>query len=133
MKITAFPLLRSALLATGLAFALTGCSTVNLDATGETTAVYQLNEFRMVVNSTAPATYAATQKAFRELDLFETKGGKLETYAGELIARTRKDEKVYVSIAEMNSRQTLLKIRWGTGGDKKNSVDLYKLIERHLR
>ena len=83
MKITAFPLLRSALLATGLAFALTGCSTVNLDATGETTAVYQLNEFRMVVNSTAPATYAATQKAFRELDLFETKGGKLETYAGE--------------------------------------------------
>ncbi len=133
MKITAFPLLRSALLATGLAFALTGCSTVNLDATGETSAVYQLNEFRMVVNSTAPATYAATQKAFRELDLFETKGGKLETYAGELIARTRKDEKVYVSIAEMNSRQTMLKIRWGTGGDKKNSVDLYKLIERHLR
>ena len=133
MKITAFHLLRSALLATGLAFALTGCSTVNLDATGETTAVYQLNEFRMVVNSTAPATYAATQKAFRELDLFETKGGKLETYAGELIARTRKDEKVYVSIAEMNSRQTMLKIRWGTGGDKKNSVDLYKLIERHLR
>ena len=133
MKITAFPLLRSALLATGLAFALTGCSTVNLDATGETAAVYQLNEFRMVVNSTAPATYAATQKAFRELDLFETKGGKLETYAGELIARTRKDEKVYVSIAEMNSRQTMLKIRWGTGGDKKNSVELYKLIERHLR
>ena len=133
MKITAFALIHSALLATGLAFALTGCSTVNLDATGETAAVYQLNEFRMVVNSTAPATYAATQKAFRELDLFETKAGKLETYAGELIARTRKDEKVYVSIAEMNSRQTMLKIRWGTGGDKKNSVDLYKLIERHLR
>ena len=133
MKSPLFPNLRSALLATGLVFAFTGCSTVNLDATGETSAVYQLNEFRMVVNSTAPATFAATQKAFRELDLFETKGSKLETYEGELIARTRKDEKVYVSIAEMNSRQTMLKIRWGTGGDKKNSVDLYKLIERHLR
>lgn len=133
MKTTRFPLLRSALLTTGIVFALAGCSTVNLDSSGETTAVYQLNEFRMVVNSTAPATYAATQKAFRELGLFEIKSSKLETYAGELFARTTKDEKVYVSIAEINSRQTILKIRWGTGGDKKNSIDLYKLIERHLR
>jgi hypothetical protein len=133
MNTASFPILRSALLATGIVFALAGCSTVNLDSSGETTAVYQLNEFRMVVNSTAPATYAATQKAFRELDLFETKGSKLQTFEGELVARTRKDEKVYVSIAEINSRQTILKIRWGTGGDKKNSLDLYKLIERHLR
>ena len=113
--------------------ALTGCSTVNLDSSGETAAVYQLNEFRMMVNSTAPATFAATQKAFRDLGLFEIKGSKLETYAGELFARTTKDEKVYVSIAEMNSRQTMLKIRWGTTGDRKNSTELYKLIERHLR
>ena len=133
MKTSSFPILRPALLATGIVFAFAGCSTVNLDTSGETTAVYQLNEFRMVVNSTAPATYAATQKAFRELGLFEIKTSKLETYAGELFARTTKDEKVYVSIAEMNSRQTMLKIRWGTGGDKKNSIDLYKLIERHLR
>jgi hypothetical protein len=132
MKTASFQILRSALLASGIVFALTGCSTVNLDSSGETSAVYQLNEFRMVVNSTAPATFAATQKAFRDMDLFETKGSKLETYAGELLARTRKDEKIYVSIAEMNSRQTMLKIRWGATGDKKNSTDLYKLIERHL-
>ncbi len=133
MKTTRFALLRSALLASGIVFALAGCSTVNLDSSGETAAVYQLNEFRMVVNSTAPATYAATQKAFRELNLFEIKGSKLLTYEGELYARTTKDEKVHVSIAEINSRQTIIKIRWGTGGDKKSSIELYKLIERHLR
>ncbi len=111
--------------------ALAGCSTVSLDSTGDTAAVYQLNEFSMLLNSTAPAAFAATQKAFRELDLFETKS-KLRTYDGELYARTRKDEKVYVSIAEVNSRQTLLKIRWSATGDKKNSKALYELIERNL-
>jgi hypothetical protein len=114
-----------------LVLALSGCSTVRLDPAGESAAVYQLNEFRMLLNSTAPAAFSATQKAFRELDLFETKS-KLEMYAGELNARSRKDERIYVSIAEVNSRQTLLKIRWSTTGDKKNSKALYDLIERNL-
>lgn len=115
-----------------VALALSGCSTVRLDPSGESTAVYQLNEFRMLLNATAPAAFSATQKAFRELDLFETKS-KLETFEGELNARSRKDEKVHVSIAEVNSRQTMLKIRWSTTGDKKNSKALYDLIERNLR
>jgi hypothetical protein len=122
----------STVIASALMFAASGCSTVKLDATGDTAAVYQLNEFRMVMNSTAPATFAATQKALREMDLFETKS-KLNTFDGELYARSRKDDKIHVSIAEMNSRQTMLKIRWGTTGDQKNSTALYKLIERHLR
>ncbi len=121
-----------ALVISGLGFGLFGCSTVRLDSSGDTAAVYQLNEFRMVLNTTAPAAYAATQKAFRALDLFETKS-KLETYEGEIYGRTRKDEKVYVNIAEINSRQTLLKIRWGTTGDRKNSTALYKAIEGNLR
>lgn len=120
------------LAATSLAFVLSGCSTVKLDATGETAAVYQLNEFRMLVNSTAPSAFAATQKAFRDLDLFETKS-KLETYAGELYARSRTDEKVFVSVSEVNSRQTLLRIRWGTTGDKRRSKALYDVIESNLR
>jgi Protein of unknown function (DUF3568) len=132
MKTERFSLIHTALLATGLLVAVAGCSTVNLDSTGDTQAVYQLNEFKMVVNSTAPVTYAATQKAFRSMDIFETTGSKLDTFAGELIGRTRKDEKVFVSIAEINSRQTVLKIRWSSTGDKKNSTDLYKLIERNL-
>jgi hypothetical protein len=125
-------LLIPSLLIASLSLGLTGCSTVNLDESGETTAVYQFNEFRMLVNSTAPAAFAATQKAFRDYDLFETKS-KLNTFDGELYARSRLDDKVYVNIAEVNSRQTLLRIRWSTTGDKKNSKALYELIERNLR
>ena len=124
--------LRLPVLASAFLVALAGCSTVKLDSSGETTAVYQLNEFRMVLNSTAPAAFAATQQAIREYDLFETKS-KLNTYDGELYARSRKDDKVFVSIAEMNSKQTLLRIRWSTTGDKKNSKALYDLIEKNLR
>ena len=127
MKTAHFPLLRSALLSIGLVLALTGCSTVNLDSTGDTAAVYQIDTFSMLVNSTAPATFAATQKALRELDLFETKS-KLQTYEAEINARSRKDEKININIAEVNSRQTMLKIRW----DKKNATALYKIIERNL-
>ena len=122
----------SLLIAAGLVLGLSGCSTVDLDSTGDTAAVYQINEFRMLVNTTAPVAFAATQKAFREMDLFETKS-QLNTFDGELYARSRTDDKIYVHIAEANSRQTLIKIRWGTTGDKKLSTDLYKLIERNLR
>lgn len=131
MKTPSFSLSAS-ILAASAALALSGCSTVSLDQTGETTAVYQFNEFRMVLNSTAPVAFAATQKAVRELDLFETKS-KLNTYDGELFARSRKDDKIHVTIAEINSRQTMLTIQWGTTGDKKNSTALYKSIESHLR
>jgi Protein of unknown function (DUF3568) len=124
--------LRPTVLASALLVDLAGCSTVKLDSSGETAAVYQFNEFRMVLNSTAPAAFAATQQAIREYDLFETKS-KLNTYDGELYARSRKDDKVFVSIAEMNSKQTLLRIRWSTTGDKKNSKALYDLIEKNLR
>lgn len=121
----------AALLGAGTVLALSGCSTVKLDQAGDTAAVYHLNEFRMLLNSTAPVAFNATQKALRDLDLFETKS-KLDTYSGELYARSRKDEKIYISIAEVNSRQTMLKIRWSGTGDKKNSTILYKQIEANL-
>ncbi len=120
------------LLASGLMFALSGCSTVELDATGDKEAVYQINEFRMVVNATAAQAFAAAQKATRAMDLFET-SSNLEAYSGEIYARSRDDEKVFVGISEVNSRQALIKIRWGVIGDKKNSTALYKQIESNLR
>ncbi len=125
------PLLAPALLTATLALGFSGCSTVDLDESGDKSAVYQFNEFRMVLNSTAPRAFAATQKAFREYDLFETKN-QLNTFDGELYARSRMDDKVYVKIAEINSKQTLLRIRWSTTGDKKNSKALYDLIEKNL-
>jgi hypothetical protein len=124
--------LRLPVLVTAFLLGLSGCSTVKLDSTGDTSAVYQFNEFRMLLNSTAPAAFTATQQALRDYDLFETKS-KLNTYDGELYARSRKDDKVFISIAEVNSKQTLLRIRWSTTGDKKNSKALYDLIEKNLR
>lgn len=132
MKLSSISSARSVLAATTLLLALPGCSTIKLDPAGESTAVYQLNEFRMLLNSNAPTAFAAVQKALRDLDLFETKA-KLETYSGELYARSRSDEKIFVSVAEVNSRQTLLRIRWGTTGDKKRSKALYDVIESNLR
>jgi len=114
--------------ATGL---FTGCSTVNMDDSGDTQAVYSLGQFEMLVNSNAAAAYNATQKAFKDLDLYQTKG-ELLTFEGELAARSRDDKKVYVNIKEVNSKQTMIKIRWGTVGSKGNSRQLYETIEKNL-
>ena len=86
----------------------------------------------MLMNATAPVLYGATQKALRDLDLFQTKA-KLNTYDAEISARARNDQQITVSIAEINSRQTMLKIRWGTAGSKVNSRALYDAIEKNLR
>ena len=120
------------LIATASLLAVTGCSTVNLDSTGDTQAVYNLGRFEMLMNATAPVLYGATQKALRDLDLFQTKA-KLNTSDAEISARARNDQQITVSIAEINSRQTMLKIRWGTAGSKVNSRALYDAIEKNLR
>ena len=114
------------------ALSFTGCSTVNLDPTGDTQAVYQLGKFEMLMNATAPAAYNAAQKALKDLDLFQTKS-TLNTFDAEISARNRNDQKVFISIAEVNSRQTMIKIRWGTVGSKANSRALYEAIENNLR
>ncbi len=121
----------SALLVLGAAGLLAGCSTVNMDDSGDTQAVYELGKFEMVVNSNAAATYNATQKALKDLDLYQTKG-ELFTFEAELTARSRDDKKVYINIKEINSKQTMINIRWGTVGSKDNSRQLYETIEKNL-
>ncbi len=120
------------LIATAPFLAVTGCSTVNLDSTGDTQAVYNLGRFEMLMNATAQVLYGATQKALKDLDLFQTKA-KLNTYDAEISARARNDQQITISIAEINSRQTMLRIRWGTAGSKVNSRALYDAIEKNLR
>ncbi|MFA6286751.1 MAG: DUF3568 family protein [Opitutaceae bacterium] len=115
--------------ATGL---FTGCSTVNLDESGDTQAVYQFGGFEMLVNSTAPVAYNATLKALKELDLYQTKA-QLNAFDAQIYARSRDDRKISVEIKEINSKQTILKIRWGTAGSKANSRALYEAIEKNMR
>lgn len=111
----------------------TGCSSVDVGSgrDGEMQAVYQYGEFSMLLNSTAPAAARATEAAIKELDLYEISKA-VKTYDAVLVARTRKDEKVTVNIAEVNSRQTMLRIRVGMTGDLSLSRLIYDTIERNL-
>ncbi len=116
---------------TALALMTSGCSSVALDKQGDMEATYVAGEFRMLVNGTAPATAAATSAAFKQLGLFQIKSTQ-ETYSATLRARTPKDEKVTVGIAEVNSRQTMVRIRVDIVGDKNFSRKLYEQIDRNL-
>lgn len=116
----------------GLAALFTaGCTTVSLDRQGDMQATYVAGEFRMLVNADAPRTAAATSQAFKQLGLFEVKK-EIKTFAAELAARTPKDEKVRVSIKEINSKQTELGIRVDVAGDKNFSRQVYERIEANL-
>jgi hypothetical protein len=114
-----------------LAAGLAGCSTVPLDREGAMQATYVAGSFRMVVNADAPRTASATTKAFEQLGLFAVKK-EMKPFAAELAARTPKDEKIRVSIKEINSKQTELAIRVDVAGDKTFSRKLYERIEANL-
>jgi hypothetical protein len=85
----------------------------------------------MLVNADAPRTAAATTEAFKQLGLFGVKK-EVKTFEAELAARTPKDEKVRISIKEINSKQTELSIRVDVAGDKNFSRKLYERIEANL-
>lgn len=123
--------LHALLLAGSAALFAAGCSTVSLDKEGDMQATYVAGEFRMLVNADAPRTAAATSQAFKQLGLFEVKKD-LKTFSAELAARTPKDEKIRVSIKEINSKQTELGIRVDVVGDKNFSRKLYERIEQNL-
>jgi nucleoid-associated protein YgaU len=116
------------------AFALalhSGCSTVPLTKDGEMQATFVAGEFRMLVNADTARTVQATGEAFQQMGLFEV-GREVRTFDASLSARTPKDEKVRVSIREVNSRQTELRIRVDVTGDRNFSRKLYERIESNL-
>ncbi|MEN9840400.1 MAG: hypothetical protein RL376_200 [Verrucomicrobiota bacterium] len=108
-----------------------GCSTVNLDPKGQTQATFVAGEFRALVNATAPVATKATTEAFRQLGLFQIKN-ELRTFDAELAARTPKDEKVRITIKEINSRQTEIAIRVDVVGNRNFSRQLFDQIDKNL-
>jgi len=118
-------------LASLLILATTGCRTVKLDDRGELQAVYRLGEFQMLVNHPAPATAKAATAALQQFDLYQTRA-QTNTYDAYLEARARNDQRVRVWIVEQNRNQTLVRIRWGEGGDLGNSRRLFEAIDRIL-
>ena len=111
--------------------AIAGCQSVPLDPGREMVAVYSFGEFRMLLNTNAPKATPAIQKALQAYDLYITKTST-SAYQVEFTARARNDQKVTVLAEEINSRQSMLHIRWGAGGDKPSSLALYEAIEKNL-
>ncbi len=110
---------------------LAGCSSVSYDSTGETVAVFQFGEFKMLLNTTAPKAAKAAQQAMQQLDLYQT-SNKVTRFDARLTARARNDQRINVIIQEVNSAQTLVRIRWGEGGDKNASRRLFDTIEANV-
>ena len=109
-----------------------GCKTIPYDTAGQNYAVFQFGEFKGLVNTKAPAATQAVQKAVQQLDLFQTYV-VVNKFEGQVLARTRNDQKVRINIEEANSLQTMIRIRWGEGGDQAKSKKLYDAIEANLK
>lgn len=121
----------SSLLALALAGLFSGCRTIDYDNSGGNYAVFQLGEFKGLVNTKAPEAAEAVKKAVQQLDLFQTYA-VVNKYDAQVLARTRNDQKVRINIEESNSRQTLIRIRWGEGGDYGSSRKLFDKIDAIL-
>ncbi len=119
--------------ASGLLGAFTGCRTVPLDKGGSMKATYVAGRFNMVVNANAARATRAVTQSFSDLGMFVVKTEQKNFYSAELAARTAKDEKVRVSINEINSRQTEIGIRVDLAGDQALSRKLYERVEANLK
>lgn len=118
--------------AAALAALLAGCTTVAYDTSGETMAVYQFGEFKMLLNTTAPKTAKAAQRALQQLDLYQTES-VVNRFNARLTARARNDQRILVIIQEVNSAQTLVRIRWGEAGNLNSSRQLFDAIEANVK
>ncbi len=112
--------------------ALAGCRSVVLDPTGETVAAYKFGEFQMVFNSTAPKVAEAAIAAIAEAGLMLTKS-EINKFDAALIARATGDQKVKIKIEEVNRQQTIIRIRYGEGGNLNKSRRLYELIDSKVK
>ncbi len=112
--------------------ALAGCRSVALDPNGDTVAVYKFGEFQMVFNATAPVVAEAAKAAIAEAELFLTKA-EVNKFDAHLLARANGDQKVKIKIEEINRQQTLIRIRYGEGGNLNKSRRLYEMIEAKVK
>lgn len=114
-----------------LAGLVSGCRTIAYDNAGSNFAVFQFGEFKGLVNTTAPKAAEAVKKAVQQADLYQTYA-VVNKYEAQVLARARNDQKVRINIEESNSRQTLIRIRWGEGGDVGESRKLFDKVNMLL-
>lgn len=123
-------ILATAIVAIGMAL-LSGCQSIPLDGTGKNIGVYNYGEFQGLYNTTAPTVAKATRDAVKQLGLIEVAAND-DKFDSVIIARDAEDLKVQIKVEEANSLQTRISIRWGSGGDRNKSIQLYQAVESIL-
>ncbi len=122
-------ILATVLLAAGLAFAA-GCQNIPLDGTNNVGA-YNYGEFEGLYNTTAPVVTQAVREAVKQAGLAEVAFNETK-FSSTFVVRDANDLKVQIKVSEANSLQTKIGIRWGSGGDRDRSIQLYSAIEKIL-
>ncbi|MDF9828149.1 hypothetical protein M2103_001113 [Ereboglobus sp. PH5-5] len=117
------------LIAACLAF-VAGCQNIPLGGENNVGA-FNFGEFEGLYNTTAPTVTQTAREAAQQLGLTEVAltEGKFES---TIIARDANDLKVQIKVSEANSLQTKIRIRWGTGGDRDQSIKFYNTVEKLL-
>lgn len=122
-------ILATVLLTAALGFAA-GCQTVMLDGANNVGA-YNYGEFEGLYNTTAPAVTQAVREAVKQAGLSEVAFNETK-FNSTFVVRDPNDLKVQIKVSEANSLQTKIAIRWGSGGDRDRSIQLYSAIEKIL-
>lgn len=122
-------ILPSAFIVAGLASAafFVGCTSVTLDS-HDNLGAYNSGELQGLYNTHAPVATKATREVIKQLGLEELSATE-EKFSAHVVARSDGIDKVEIWISEVNSLQTLMRIRWGAGGDFKKSKQLYDAVE----
>jgi hypothetical protein len=111
-----------------LAFA--GCAS-SVRVTEKTEGSYRLGELRVYTDRDFKAVHDAVPKAFKDLNLFQTKD-ELKVMEAELTARDGTDTRVGVDLKEVVKGRTMVEIRYGVPGDLAKAQKVYDAIEKNL-
>ena len=122
-------ILITTLIAAGLAFAA-GCQNVQLNGTNNIGA-FNYGELQGLYNTTAPAVTQAARDAAKQLGLIEVAFTE-NKFESTIVARDAADMKVQIKVSEANHLQTKISIRWGSGGDRDQSVRFYNTVDQIL-
>ena len=117
------------LIAAGLAFTA-GCYSIALNGVNNVGA-FNHGELQGLYNKKGPDVTQAAREAVKQMGLIEVAFTDNQ-FGSTLIVRDAADLKVQIKIAEANSLQTQINIRWGTGGDRDRSIQFYNLVEKIL-
>lgn len=108
-----------------------GCVAVVAGAAGAGTVGYLAGELRSPLEAPVDRAWQAVEATINERGYMVTKQSK-DARTGILESRTADDQKVTIRVTEVTEDTSEVRIRVGTFGDEKLSLDLIRRIEDRL-